>query len=191
MTDYFALLDQPRAPWLDPDALKEVYHRKTLQTHPDAASRSEQIDFAQVNEAYQVLQDPKRRLHHLLSLENAAPPSASQTVPAELQDLFLLISGLNQQANKLLEKIRITSNALSRSLLRPEMIEMQKQVGDLRERVRGLFDAATGELREINLEWQKDRANNLAAFSKLYYTFSYLGRWSAQLDELSFQLSMP
>ena len=41
MIDYFALLDQPRAPWLDPDKLKDSYHQKTLQAHPDAqASRA-------------------------------------------------------------------------------------------------------------------------------------------------------
>ena len=38
MTDYFALLEQPRAPWLDPRGLKEAYHRQTLQTHPDTAA---------------------------------------------------------------------------------------------------------------------------------------------------------
>ena len=102
MTDYFAVLDQPRAPWLDPAALKEIYHRKTLQGHPDTAAQHQPADFAQVNEAYQVLQDPKRRLHHLLSLENCAPPAGHQTVPQQLQDLFLLIGALTQRANALL-----------------------------------------------------------------------------------------
>jgi curved DNA-binding protein CbpA len=182
MTDYFALLDQPRGPWLDPAALKEAYHRETLRTHPDAATGGES-DFAQLNEAYQVLQDPKRRLHHLLSLENHAPPSGNQTIPQELQELFLLIGALNQRANLLLEKTRTTSNALSRSLLKPQMMEMQKEVGDAREKVRDLVDAATQQLRELNSAWQTE------ALSNLYFKFAYLGRWSAQLDELAFQLS--
>jgi len=131
MTDYFALLEQPRGPWLDPAALKDAYHQKTLQTHPDAAAGN-QSDFAQLNEAYQVLQDPKRRLHHLLSLENCAPPSTSQSIPEELQELFLLIGELNQRANVLLEKMRTSSNALSRSLLKPQVVELQKEVATLR-----------------------------------------------------------
>jgi curved DNA-binding protein CbpA len=182
MTDYFALLDQPRGPWLDLDALKEAYHRKTLQTHPDTAPAVES-DFAQLNEAYQVLQDPKRRLHHLLSLENCAPPSGNQAVPQELQDLFLQIGALNQRAHLLLEKTRTISNALSRSLLKPQMIEMQREVGDAREKIRDLFEAATQQLRELNSLWQVE------ALSDLYFKFAYLGRWSAQLDELAFQLS--
>jgi curved DNA-binding protein CbpA len=189
MTDYFALLEQPRGPWLDPTRLKEAYHRKTLQTHPDTAAPGRESDFAELNDAYQVLQDPKRRLHHLLSLEDRVPSSANQTVPQELQELFLLIGGLSQRATALLEKIRTTSNALSRSLLKPQMVEMQRAVSDLREKVRALDDSANVQLRQINSDWQHDRNAQVGALSNLYFMYAYLGRWSAQLDELTFQLS--
>ena len=189
MTDYFALLGQPRAPWLDPAGLKEAYHRHTLQSHPDTATPDRENDFAEFNEAYQILQDPKRRIHHLLSLENGVPPSANQVIPQELQELFLLIGALAHRANALQEKIRTASNALSRSLLKPEMVALQKDVGSLREKVRNLDDAASEQLREINSAWQSDRPRQFAPLSNLYFTFAYLGRWSAQLDELAFQLS--
>lgn len=190
MTDYFALLEQPRAPWLDSAALKESYHRKTLQSHPDTVAPDRESDFAELNEAYQVLQDPKRRIHHLLSLENCPPPSAHQTIPGELQDLFLLIGGLNQRANLLLEKIRTTSNALSRSLLKPQIVELQKEAGSLRDQVRNLDAAASERLRELNSAWQNDPAEQVAELSNLYSRFAYLSRWSVQLDELAFQLSL-
>jgi curved DNA-binding protein CbpA len=189
MTDYFALLGQRRAPWLDPVALKEAYHRQTLQSHPDTAAPGRESDFAELNEAYQVLQDPKRRLHHLLSLENGAPLSANEAIPQELQDLFLLIGALTQRANALQEKIRTASNALSRSLLEPQIVEMRKEVGSLRQKVRNLNDAANVQLHEINSAWQADHAPQFKPLSNLYFTFAYLSRWSAQLDELAFQLS--
>jgi curved DNA-binding protein CbpA len=188
MTDYFALLGQRRAPWLDPAVLKEAYHRQTLQSHPDTAPEREN-DFAQFNEAYRVLEDPKRRLNHLLSLENGAPPSANQVVPQELQKLFLLIGALTQRANTLQEKIRTASNALSRSLLKPQIVELEKEASDLRQKVRDLIDAANGQLREMNSAWQDDRAGQVVRLSNLYFRFAYLGRWSAQLDELALQLS--
>ncbi len=191
MTDYFALLGQPRAPWLDPAALKEAYHRQTLQSHPDTAAPDRGSDFAELNEAYQVLQDPKRRLHHLLSLENGAPPSANQAIPQELQELFLLIGALTQRANALQEKIRTASNALSRSLLKPQIVAVEKETSVLRQKVRNLNDDANLQLREINSAWPDDRAGQLAPLANLYFTFAYLGRWSAQLDELAFQLSSP
>ena len=189
MTDYFALLGQPRAPWLDPAALKEAYHRQTLKSHPDTATPDRGNDFAELNEAYQVLQDPKRRLHHLLSLENGVAPSANQAIPQELQELFLLIGGLTQRANALQEKIRTATNALSRSLLKPQIVEMEKEVSALRQKVRDLNDVANLQLREINSAWQDDPAAQVAPLSNLYITFAYLGRWSAQLEELAFHLS--
>ena len=195
MTDYFALLDQPRAPWLDPDELKETYHRKTLQAHPDAQTSRPGPDttgaaFTSLNEAYQVLQDPKRRLHHLLSLEGRAPSSADQTVPKELHDLFPAVGALAQRANRLLEKIRITPNALSRSLLKPQILELQKETKELREKIQDLSDASLNQLRQINTAWAKNPAEQIEDLSNLYFAFAYLTRWSTQLDEMTFQLSL-
>jgi curved DNA-binding protein CbpA len=191
MTDYFALLEQRRAPWLDPAGLKEVYHRQTLQSHPDTAAQDNpQGAFAELNEAYQVLQDPKRRLHHLLELEGRAPSSADQTVPQELHDLFPAIGALAQRANLFLEKMKAASNALSRSLLKPQLLELQKETAQLREKIQVLSDAALAELRVVNSSWGANPSEELAALSNLYFTFAYLGRWSAQLDEIAFQLSL-
>jgi curved DNA-binding protein CbpA len=191
MTDYFALLEQPRAPWLDPTGLKEAYHRQTLQTHPDtAAPDNPHGAFAELNEAYQVLQDPKRRLHHLLELEGRTPSSGDQTVPQELHDLFPAIGALAQRANLFLEKMKAASNALSRSLLKPQLLELQKETTELREKIQVLSDAALAQLWAVSSTWGANPSEELVALSHLYFTFAYLGRWSAQLDEIAFQLSL-
>jgi curved DNA-binding protein CbpA len=181
MTDYFALLDQPRAPWLEPAMLKEVFHRKSLEQHPDSTPGGEDA-FAQLNEAYQVLQDPKRRLHHLLSLVNRAP-SANQPVPPDLQELFLQIGALNQGTTQLLAKMGAASNALSKSLLKAEVVAAQTGASDLRNKVGTLNDAAEKRLRQTD-------ASEIDELVLLYHRFAYLGRWSAQLDELAFQLAL-
>jgi iron-sulfur cluster assembly protein len=151
MIDYFALLDQPRA-LARPNELKHA-HQKTLQTHRtlNGRSRADAADttFASLNEAYQVLQDPKRRLRHLLSLEGAAP-SSHQTVPQHLHDLFPVVGTLTQRANLLLEKIGTTSNRLSQSLLKPQILEAQNEVKAVRTKIQHLFDTALAELCQIN-----------------------------------------
>ena len=195
MIDYFVLLDQPRAPWLDADKLKATYHRKTLQTHPDVHARSPgatatDTTFASLNEAYQVLQDPKRRLHHLLSLEGSPPSSTDQAVPTQLQDLFPRIGALTHRANLLTEKIRSTSNALSRSLLKPQILEVQKEAREVRETIQSLTDASLDQLRQINGAWGRNPAEQIDALSNLYFAFAYLTRWATQLDEMTFQLSL-
>jgi len=195
MIDYFVLLDQPHAPWLDPDELKNTYHQKTLQAHPDAQASRPGADatdatFARINEAYQVLQDPKRRLHHLLSLEGFAPSSTDQTVPKQLHDLFPRIGALTQRTNFLLQKIRATSNALSRSLLKTQILEVQKEAKEMRERIQNLSGESLDQLRQINAAWAKNPAEQIEDLSNLYFAFAYLTRWSAQLDEMTFQLSL-
>jgi curved DNA-binding protein CbpA len=194
MIDYFALLDQPRVPWLDLNELKNTYYQKTLQAHPDAQTTRSRADgadatFASLNEAYQVLQDPKRRLHHLLSLEGAAP-SSHQTVPQHLHDLFPVVGALTQRANLLLEKIGTTSNRLSQSLLKPQILEVQNETKEVHKRIQNLFDTSLAELRQINTAWAKHPAEQIKALSNLYVTFAYLTRWLAQLDEITFQLSL-
>ena len=195
MTDYFALLDQPRAPWLDLDNLTDTYHRQTFQTHPDAQLTrpgADQTDaaFANLNEAYQVLRDPKRRLHHLLSLEGAAPSATDQTVPKQLHDLFPMIGALSQRVRPLLEKLQATSNALSRSLLKPQVMAAQKETRELRGEIQDLSDESLGQLRQIQTAWATNPGGQIEALSELYFAFAYLSRWSAQLDELTFQLSL-
>jgi curved DNA-binding protein CbpA len=186
MIDYFALFDQPQIPWLDLEQLKDAYHRKTLQAHPDTqSSRSDETDagFANLNEAYQVLQDPKRRLHHLLSLQGCAPSSADQTVPKELHDLFPAFGALTQRASLLQAKIQTTSNALSRSLLKPQILELQNETKKVREKIQDLSDTSLAQLREINAE-------QIEGLTNLYFAFAYLSRWASQLDEITFQLSL-
>jgi curved DNA-binding protein CbpA len=195
MIDYFALLDQPHAPWLDPDELKNTYHQKTLQAHPDAQASCPGPDatdatFARLNEAYQVLQDPKRRLHHLLSLEGSAPSSTEQTIPKQLHDLFPRIGALTQRANSLLETVRATSNALSRSLLKPQILDVQRETKEVREQIQNLSGESLDQLRQINAAWAKNPAEQIEDLSTLYFAFAYLTRWSAQLDEMTFQLSL-
>jgi curved DNA-binding protein CbpA len=194
MIDYFALLDQPRVPWLDLNELKNTYHQKTLQAHPDAQTSRSPADaadasFASLNEAYQVLQDPKRRLHHLLSLEGAAP-SSHQTVPQHLHDLFPVVGALTRRANLLLEKIQTTSNRLSQSLLKPQILEVQNEAKGVEKRIQSLFDTSLAELRQINAAWAKNPAEQIKALSNLYVVFAYLARWLAQLNEITFQLSL-
>jgi curved DNA-binding protein CbpA len=111
MIDYFALLEQPRKPWLDPAELKEKYHALARQAHPDH----------DLNEAYRVLVDPKLRLQHLLSLEGTPSSSSSDEIPDDLADLFMEIAPtLNQieqkQADDLISRLKISYDAAVQDL---------------------------------------------------------------------------
>jgi hypothetical protein len=107
-----------------------------------------------------------------------------------LHDLFPAVGDLAQHANLFLEKMKAASNALSRSLLKPQLLKLQKETAELREKIQALSDAALAQLRVSNSSWATNPLKELPALSNLYFTFAYLGRWSAQLDEIAFQLSL-
>jgi DnaJ-domain-containing protein 1 len=176
MIDYFALLDQPRAAWLDAEQLKEAFHACTRQAHPDA--QGDEAEFAQVNEGYQVLRDPKRRLRHLFALRGDSLPTNSAQIPAEIADLFPTIAGLTRQAATVLQKSREATSALSRSLVRPELLETQRAMDAMIARVDELLVSANEQLRADS-----------ADLHDLYQRLSYLTHWIAELKEKQLQIS--
>lgn len=190
MTDYFALLQQPRRPWLDPEALKEKYHEFTKAAHPDRlASINPDSDFANVTEAYRVLLDPKLRLDHLLNLEGI-PPISQANVPEQIADVFLEIGILIQETDRLLAKSAIAT-ALSKALLRSEILEKQKLTADLLEKLETMYAGALNELKLLDKAWAStDKIAGPSELSALSSRFAYLTRWIAQLQERKFQLSI-
>ncbi len=182
MIDYFALLDQPRVPWLDPEQLKEVFHARTRQSHPDAKPQSES-DFAELNQAYQVLSDPKRRLHHLLELRGEIPKNAPANVPSEIEALFPEIAAVTREADLLAEKLLISTNALSRSLLQTERVAMREKIAKLLTTIGHLRNKALVRLAALD-------AADSTEMHALYLQFSYLNRWLQQLQEKQLHLSL-
>ena len=191
MIDYFALLEQPRRPWLDPEELKEKYHELTKVAHPDRqSSATPDSDFANINEAYRVLLDPKLRLEHLLELEGILPASHAN-VPEQIADVFLEIGTLIQETDRLLAK-STTTTVLSKALLRPEILEKQKLTADLLEKLETMHAGALKELKLLDQTWTSTDKTGAepSDLSVLSSRFAYLTRWITQLKERKFQLSI-
>jgi curved DNA-binding protein CbpA len=185
MTDYFALLQQPRRPWLDLDELKERYQALTLAQHPDRerANKSSH-DFSEVNQAYRILKDPKLRLQHLLQL-SGIDPKGDKVIPEELLDLFGRIGDFVRSTDELLQRRNATQNALARSLVRAEIVTQEEKGKALLQTTRYLCEVASEETRSLNETW----AQVPEQLGQLFRRFAYLTRWLEQLEERQFQLS--
>ena len=186
MTDYFALLDQPRLPWLDPDELKQAFHAKSMQSHPDVAAATDDA-FAQLNEAYQVLLDPKRRIQHLLSLEQREAPR-DRSVPADIAELFPVVAEATHAADALAQKLNTATTPLSRSLLKAETLAVQGRIADTLQRLGQMRDDADAELRSLNENMPLAEAE-WAQLQQLLLRFSYLTRWISELEEKQLRLA--
>lgn len=195
MIDYFALLEQPRQPSLDDNGLTTAYHAKALLTHPDMrAPVGEAVSFpttfATLNDAYQTLQDPKRRLHHLLTLHGHAPDAGGGAIPGELADLFPATMSVIQTADAVLEPARNATNALTRSLQKPALLQIESQLAAQLERLSKLYDQTIDELNARNSSWIANADGEVEALTQLYFQLTYLGRWISQLEQRRVDLSL-
>src|SRR6266545_1175670 len=98
VTNHFAVLNEPRRPWLDAELLKGKFLALSASVHPDrvhnldeAKRAAAQEHYTELNAAYTCLREPKERLRHLLELELGALPKDIQRIPSELMDLSLEI----------------------------------------------------------------------------------------------------
>jgi curved DNA-binding protein CbpA len=187
MTDYFALLGQPRLPWLDPEQVKEAFHRATLRAHPDAAPAGGASDFPQLNEAHQVLRDPKLRLQHLLTLA-ASAPSRSSAIPRDVEELFPTVATLTQQAAEVVGKHESASNSLTRSVLKAQMLQTHPRVTQMLHILDQRQAESTARLQQLNPAWESNPESVIPELHELYLRLSYSARWIAELRERELQL---
>jgi curved DNA-binding protein CbpA len=205
VADYFELLAEPRRPWIDPDQLKQKFLTLSGDLHPDRfhgtpveEKRRAQERYTELNSAYQCLLQPKDRLAHLLELESGAKPKAIQTAPAAFMDLFLDVGNLCREGDKFLAEKRTAS-----PLVQVSLFERGQQLADkiqaVQRRVRAVWAQHEAALRELNVAWEKappigdslrTAALPLADLEDRYRAFSYLARWSAQLQERIIQLAL-
>jgi curved DNA-binding protein CbpA len=199
--DYFALLDEPRRPWLDPDLLKQKFLTISSSAHPDKVHSASESDknsaakkFAEMNAAYNCLAAPKSRLLHLLELERGVKPKDVQQIPEGLSDLFADVATICRQADGFLaDKAKAVSPLLQVQLFERAQEWIEKLNG-VQTKVRDLSGRLFAELKLLDAKWMAGdapaRGSLLDDLEKLYRLFSYFNRWGGQIQERIVQLSL-
>ncbi len=193
--DFFALLGEPRRPWLDPDRIKDKFHALSRAQHPDqqATGSNAETDaaFARLNAAQAGLRDPKARLRHLLELEYPEIRlSGPASVPASLAELFAPIHALVQAVDALLAKKAAAPSALAKALLARDEFSLREQAETRLGALETLHHAAVAELQAFDRVWDARPPDNASRLHELYQRFAYLSRWTEQLRERLYQLGM-
>ncbi|HMJ88906.1 MAG TPA: hypothetical protein VK530_03775 [Candidatus Acidoferrum sp.] len=205
MTDYFDLLGEPRRPWLDPSILKQNFHMLSNDLHPDRVhSAPEEVKqrvsqrYAELNAAHNVLREPRDRLLHLLELELGAKPRDVQRIPPGTMELFIEVGQLCRDIDTFLdERNKVTSPLLKVQIFERGM-EWADKLQSLQQRINARRDELADELQQMNAVWNSappigssDRAASLPLerLEQLYRVFSYIARWSEQINERIVQLA--
>ena len=206
MADYFALLDEPRRPWLDPELLRAKFHALTATVHPDRVHCATEPEkqaanqrYAELNAAYECLREPKERLHHLLELERSNKVEDVQRISPGTIDLFVGVSELCRETDAFLaEKARVTSPLLKVQLFEREMT-LTDRLNLLLQHLNARREALILQIRNLDMAWEtappvgsSTRLHVLpcSRLEHIYRDFSYLKRWTQQLQERLVQLTL-
>jgi curved DNA-binding protein CbpA len=199
--DYFALLDEPRRPWLEADSLKQKFLKLSARLHPDKISSTNESEksaaskkFAELNAAYNSLSVPKTRLLHLLELELDARPKDIQQIPGGLADIFAEVATMCRQADHFLsEKSQVASPLLQVQIFERAQDWIEK-LNALQKKLRDFSEKLFAELKLLDAQWitsnPQTRGGLLNELEKLYRLFSYFNRWNGQIQERIVQLSL-
>jgi len=204
MTDAFALLDVPRRPWLDPDALKSRFLERSTPFHPDRVHSAAAVEkqaanarFAELNAAYNTLREPRDRLLHLLELETGAKPPDIQRIPPGTMDLFVEIGQTCREADGFLASRGEASSPMLKLRTMQAGLEWLDKLGSLQGRVNVRREELMAELRSLNAAWEaapavgdpaRRAALPLERLEQLYRALSYVARWTGQIQERVVQL---
>jgi DnaJ-domain-containing protein 1 len=206
MTDSFALLGEPRRPWLEGEALKAKFLDLSAAVHPDRVHGAPEKErtaahqrYTELNAAYQCLREPKDRLRHLLELETGTQPKQVHNLSGETAGWFTAVTQLCRDVDAFLaDRAKVTSPLLKVPLFEhgqewtDKLQAGQRQVNQRKEEL-------IAALKEMNDAWaaapavgtpQRAAALPLQRLEEIYRAMSYLTRWGGQLQERVLQLSL-
>ena len=205
MTDCFELLQEPRRPWLDADALKACFLELSAAAHPDrvhGGTESERAHAnarsAELNAAYNTLRESRDRLFHLLELERGAPSRDIQRIPAGTMDLFVEIGQCCRDADTFLATNPNSESPMLKLQRMRQALEWSDRLMALQRQVNLRREVLETTLRGLNAAWESapppsdpDRKNHLPleSLEDAARAMSYVSRWTSQLQERLGQLA--
>src|SRR5688572_7177378 len=161
MLDPFALLNEPRRPWLDAEALKQKFIQFSSEVHPDRTHNAPEAEkqqtsqrYAEVNAAYNTLREARSRLLHLLELEAGAKPTDIQRIPPGTRDLFVEVGQLCRDVDAFLSQRGNVTSPLLKVQMFERGMEWTDKLQGLQQRINAKRDELTAELQQMNPIWE-------------------------------------
>jgi hypothetical protein len=186
-TDQFAILGQPRRPWLLADELNETFHRATAISHPDKTGNADAS--AALNAAFATLCDPAARLRHLLELEHPDSLQQKTSVPQAMADIFLRLATLRRAVDAFVDQQSSASSALAQALLASDRFSLQHDVEKQLHALDASHARCLEHLQTLDAEWPSRTPRTIATAAALQQELSYLSKWRWQLREVLFRLN--
>ena len=204
--DYFALLGQPRRPWLDPEAVNAQFLLRSAAVHPDRVhnegpERKAQAhdDFARLNAACRCLRDPKERIRHLLELERSAKVANLERLPSAAVNAFFELGKVVREADEFLARQVKSASPLAKVELFAAGLGWRERLEGFQNRLLNRRGELESELQSLSSAWEaapppghegRAKALPLDRLENVYREYSYLAKWLDQIRERILQLPL-
>ncbi|MEI7731794.1 MAG: hypothetical protein WCO56_19635 [Verrucomicrobiota bacterium] len=205
MTNYFTLLGEAPRPFVDGDALKSRFMELFTSLHPDRTHGASEVEklqanqrYAELNAALNCLKEPRDRLLHLLELELGAKPADIQRIPPGTMELFMEVGQLCRDVDTFIaERGKVTSPMLKVQMFERGMAWTDTLTG-LQQKINAKREELNQELRALNVVWESApptgperlKALPLERLEQMYRVYSYIQRWTGQIQERVVQLAV-
>ncbi|SDD37440.1 molecular chaperone HscB [Mucilaginibacter pineti] len=173
--NYFEFYGIPESFQIDQPSIKKKFYELSKLYHPDfyagedEAKQQEILELSTLNnKAYQVLNDPARRMEYILKLHDLVSEGAKPQLPA---DFLMEMMDIN-------ERLMEVASAEELATVTAEVLAIE---GDINEKLTIL----TTDYTEINHTAQEERRTEIA---DIYYRQKYLLRIKESLDTFAARL---
>ena len=194
--DYFALFNEPRRAWLEPETLKEKFLALSAEVHPDRVHQASDSDklaatqrYTELNAAYNCLRAPRERLRQLLELELGQKPSDLTNVPNDLMDLFFSVGKLLREVDGFVAEQGKATSPLLQVQFFERGEEWIEKLNATRQLISSRREPLIDELKQLSGGWDANSQKPLERLLETWRLLSFYDRWLAQIQERTVQLS--
>lgn len=172
--DHFATLGLPRSAALDGDALQQAWHAKAREAPSD-----------EVNQAFEILSHPERRLKHLVELlhEGEAAPWRAVSIDPKLMSVFEKLGPLLQETAAFLKRKQAASTALAKALLSSEEFALRERLEALGTAIGEHRQHLESSLPDLDARRVAGTPSVIAELQTAQAHFAYLAKWQTQIRE--------
>lgn len=178
MFDAYDVLGLERRLVLGDECLRERFQQLGKERHPDAAGGSVE-GWRELNEAYELLRSPSRRLRHWLAL-GGVEGDPRGAIDGGLVEVFGRVGGVIQQADGLLKRRDAARTVLSRALLERDAALVREQLAEALAEVEALVAAQVAQFEQLDEQGQQMAAEEAWAVAR---SLGFLEKWRGQLRE--------
>jgi DnaJ-domain-containing protein 1 len=184
--DHFATLGVDRAPWLDPDILKQSFLAQSAELHPDKATSEKtqaEAQFRALNESYNILRNNRSRILHLLELEGVSKPGHVEAIPPAALEFFSSIAEITRRSDALLKEKAAADSPMLKVQFFAKAVDCVDALQVLQQKILSRIAEVETELQQLNSSWNAHEESALDQLQRAAAALGFLERWSAQLQE--------